>query len=94
MPLLTEAELAMGSASILQRLATKEGADKVLKAGKHSQRNALSAQRSHAGTASLACWSAQPKERARAALACKMLVKHSHTLQARLQRLTESCSRC
>ena len=57
-PLLTEAELAMGSASILQRLACKEGADKVLKAGKHSRRNMLSAQsntlraqRSHALTA-------------------------------------------
>ena len=37
-PLLTEPELAMGSASVLQRLASKEGADKVLKAGEHSQR--------------------------------------------------------
>ena len=50
-PLLTEAELAMGSASILQRLTGKEGADKVLKAGKHSWRNTLRAQRSHALTA-------------------------------------------
>ena len=54
-PLLAEAELAMGSASILQRLATKEGADKVLKAGKCSRRSTLSAQRSHALLASRTC---------------------------------------
>ena len=51
-PLLTETELAMGSASILQRLASREGADKVLTAGKHPLRSTPSPQRSHALTAS------------------------------------------
>ena len=81
-PLLTEPELAMGSASVLQRLASKEGADKVLKAGKHPWHNDRSAQRPHALTASRTCQSFPPKEGARAVLACSMLVKHSHTLTA------------
>ena len=34
-PLLADEQLAAGSASILQRLATENGADAVLQAGKH-----------------------------------------------------------
>ncbi len=34
-PLLADEQLAAGSASILQRLATEEGADSVLQTGKH-----------------------------------------------------------
>lgn len=34
-PLLADEQLAVGSASILQRLATMDGADRVMQAGKH-----------------------------------------------------------